>query len=61
MLLVKEATGPTASPTQFAVETMVGCALFYWAIQMALEAKPNLDAASLGNPNAFVDIERECI
>jgi hypothetical protein len=61
LLLVKEVMGPTVGSTQFAVETKGGCALLQWAIQMALETKPNLAAASLDHTNAIGNIERECI
>jgi hypothetical protein len=61
LLLVKEAMGSAVGPTQFAVETNGGCALLQWAIHMALEAKPNLDAASLDKINAYGDIVRCCI
>jgi hypothetical protein len=61
LLLVKEATGPAVSPKQFPVETKGGCALLQWAIQMALEMKPNLAAANMDNINAYGNIERDCI
>ena len=60
-LLVKEAMGPAVGPTQFVVETKRGGALLQWTIQMAMEAKPKLAAASLENSNTFGEIERDCI
>ncbi len=43
------------------METKGGFALLHLAIQMALEAKPNLAASSLDNFNAYGEIERDCI
>jgi len=60
-LLVKEAMVPAVGPTQLAVEAKGGCALLQWAIYMALEAKPNMAAASLDNISAYGEIERDCI
>ena len=59
--MVKEAMGPAVGPTKFAVETKGGCALLHWALQMAMEAKSYLAAASSDAINAYGDIERECI
>ncbi len=42
------------------VETKGGVALLQWAIQMALEAKPNLAATSPDATNVFGEIECEC-
>ena len=36
MLLMKETMRPTVGPTRFAIETKRGCALWQWAIPMAL-------------------------
>ena len=59
--MVKDSMGPAVGPLQFAVETKGGCTLLQWALQMAMETKPSLVAASLDAINAYGDIERECI
>jgi len=61
LLLVKEAMGLAVGPSQFAVETKGGCALLQSALQMPMEASPNLAAASLDASKAFVENERDCI
>jgi hypothetical protein len=57
LLLVKVVMGPSVGSTQLAVETKGGCACMQWARKMALEAKPNLVAASLDNINAHGEKE----
>jgi hypothetical protein len=59
--MVKDAMGPSVGPSHFAVETRGGCALLPWAIKMAIEANPHLEAASLDAIKAYEEIERECI
>ena len=61
LVQVQDAMGLAVGPAQFAVETKGRCALLQWAIQMALEAKPNLTTVSIDNVNAYGEIERECI
>jgi hypothetical protein len=51
--------GTSGGAYQFVVEIKGGCAVLQWAIQMALEANPNLVATSLDNINAYGEIERD--
>ena len=52
--------GPDVGPSQFVVVTKGGVALLQWAMQMTMEAKPDLASVSLDATNVFGEIEREC-
>ncbi len=57
---VKSAVAISARAHQLPVNAKGGCTMIQWALQIIMEAEPDMARACLDASNAFGDMERPC-